>query len=177
MRVWRASFCAAAIVGALAGGAARGAEPAAGPAPATAAPLLIAGPGGTPVEMRPEALARLPVQQVTVSFLAEHGTRSASFEGRLLWSVLQQAGAIDPAKPRDQVSETVVIIGRDGYRAVLGLGELAPEFEGKAVILAEKMDGQPLGVDHLRVVVPLDKRGGRSVRDVARIEVVALPKE
>jgi hypothetical protein len=41
---------------------------------------------------------------------------------------------------REQVSQSVVILGRDGYRAVLALGEIAPEFEGKQVILAERMD-------------------------------------
>jgi DMSO/TMAO reductase YedYZ molybdopterin-dependent catalytic subunit len=92
-----------------------------------------------------------------------------------LWTVLQKAGVVDPAMHREQVSQSVVILGRDGYRVVLALGEIAPEFEGKQVILAERMDGQPLGDEHLRVVVPLDKRGGRSVRDVVRIEVTAPP--
>ena len=63
---------------------------------------------------------------------------------------------------------------RDGYHAVLAVGEIAPEFEAKQVILSERMDGKPLDADHLRVVVPLDKRGSRSVRDVVRIEVTAL---
>jgi len=72
---------------------------------------------------------------------------------------------------REQVSQTVLILGRDGYRAVLALGEIAPEFKGKQVILAERMDDQPLDAEQLRIFVPLDKRGGRSVREVARIEV------
>lgn len=66
-----------------------------------------------------------------------------------------------------------MIVGRDGYRAVQALGEIPPEFEAKQVILAERMNGNPLAPDHFRIVVPLDKRGGRSVRDVARIEVSA----
>jgi molybdopterin-binding protein len=89
------------------------------------------------------------------------------------------AFAAAPAAPAPIVvsgpSQSIVITGRDGYRAVLAVGEIAPEFEGKRVLLAERMDGRPLGADHLRVVVPLDKRGGRSVRDVARIEVTAAP--
>jgi len=68
-----------------------------------------------------------------------------------------------------------VILGRDGYRAVLALAEIAPEFEAKQVILADHIDGKPLDADHLRVVVPLDKRGGRSVGDVVRIEVTTPP--
>lgn len=135
--------------------------------------VMIAGQANTPVHFGIEELAALPAIQINTAFLTDRGTHPASFEGPLLWTVLQKAGAIDPDKHREQVSQTVMITGRDGYRAVLAVGEIAPEFEGKQIILAEKMDGKPLDADHLRVVVPLDKRGGRSVRDVTRIEVLS----
>ena len=51
------------------------------------------------------------------------------------------------------------------------MAEIDPEFEGKQVLLAYPMDDHAIGVGRLRLVVPGDKRGGRSVRDVARIEV------
>src|SRR5215472_9307619 len=135
--------------------------------------ITVVAPSGAPVNVTPEELAQLPTTQIQTNFLTENGPHVASFEGPLLWTVLQKAGVIDPARHRDQVSQTIMILGRDGYRAVLALAEIAPEFEAKQVILAERMDGSPLEVEHLRVVVPLDKRGGRSVRDVARIEVTA----
>jgi hypothetical protein len=126
------------------------------PAPAS---IIIAGPSRAPTSLSIEELARLPTVRVNVAFLTEHGTHSASFEGPLLWTVLRKAGVVDPAMHREQVSESVVILGRDGYRAVLALGEIAPEFEGKQVILAERMDDQPLDAEQLRIIVPLDKRG------------------
>jgi DMSO/TMAO reductase YedYZ molybdopterin-dependent catalytic subunit len=135
--------------------------------------ITVVGPSHPPVNVTLGELSRLPTTQIHTNFLTERGPHSASFEGPLLWAVLEKAGVIDPAQHRNQVSQTVVILGRDGYRAVLALGEIAPEFEAKQVILAERMDGKPLDADHLRVVVPLDKRGGRSVREVARIEVTA----
>jgi len=64
-----------------------------------------------------------------------------------------------------------VILGRDGYRALLALGEIAPEFEAKQLIFAERKDGKRPDAGHLRLVVPLDKRGGRTVREVVRIEI------
>jgi hypothetical protein len=134
-------------------------------------PIVVAAPSHPAVTLTLNELARLPIVQVKVAFLSEHSMHQASFAGPLLWTVLQKAGAIDPAKPRDQVSRSVLITGRDGYRAVLALAEIAPDFEGKQVLLAERMDDHVLAADHLRLVVPLDKRGGRSVRDVARIEV------
>jgi DMSO/TMAO reductase YedYZ molybdopterin-dependent catalytic subunit len=143
--------------------------------PAPPAPIIVTSPSHAAVNLTTEDLARLPTAKVEVAFLTEHGERRASFDGPLLWTVLQKAGAVDPARPREQVSRTVVIVGRDGYRAALALAEISPEFEGKQVLLAERMDGKPLGEGHLRIVVPLDKRGGRSVRDVAQIEVTALP--
>ena len=55
--------------------------------------------------------------------------------------------------------------------AVLTLAEIDPEFEGKRVILAYWRDGQPLPGGELRLVVPGDHRGGRSVREVVKIEL------
>jgi DMSO/TMAO reductase YedYZ molybdopterin-dependent catalytic subunit len=133
--------------------------------------VVVVGPSHAPVDLSVGDLTQLPATRVNTAFLTEHGTHSAAFEGPLLWTVLEKAGVVDPAKHREQVSQTIVIVGRDGYRAVLALGEIAPEFEGKQVILAGRMDGKPLDAEHLRVVVPLDKRGGRSVRDVTRIEL------
>jgi hypothetical protein len=143
-------------------------------APGSAA-IVVTGPSHAPVDLTVAELASLPKVRLQVAFLTEHGPRAAFFEGPLLWAVLQKAGAIDPAKPREAASESIVIIGRDGYRAVLALGEIAPQFEGKQVLLAESIDDRPLGAGHMRVVVPLDKRGGRSVREVTRIEVSAAP--
>jgi hypothetical protein len=120
-----------------------------------------------------DELAALPSTQVTVATEPGHGPAQRSFEGPLLWTVLGHAGAIDPARVRDQVRETVLLVGRDGYTAVLALGEIAPEFEGKQAILAIRMDGQPLDARQLRVVVPGDKRGGRGVHDLVRITVAA----
>jgi len=126
-----------------------------------------------PVIITAEDVARLPTIQLRVAFDTEHGPRQALFEGPLLWTVLDHANAIDPAKPGAQVREMIALTGRDGYSAVLGLGEISPDFEGKQVILAERMDGQPLGPAHLRVVVPGDRKGGRSVRDVVHITVTS----
>jgi hypothetical protein len=83
--------------------------------------------------------------------------------------VLGSAAAIDPSKPRDHVRQTVTLTGRDGYTAVLALGEIDPSFEGKPVIVAAQMDGQKL--DQPRLIVPGDQHGGRSVHDLVRITV------
>ena len=78
--------------------------------------------------------------------------------------------------PRSRVrrcASTVWVTGSDGYSAALALGEIAPAFEAKRVIVADQTDSRPLGPGHFRLVVPGDRYGGRSVRDVVRIAVIA----
>ena len=136
--------------------------------------VIVTGPG-VAVDFSAETLARLPAIKVGVSIGTMNGALQGTFEGPLLWTILENAEAVDPKKPHKQVSETILVTGSDGYTAVFGAGEIAPEFEGKQILLAERLDGKPLGPDHLRVVVPGDRRGGRSVRDVVRIAVVEAP--
>jgi hypothetical protein len=142
------------------------------PAPAAAAGVIVLG-AGNPMVLSTDDIAKLPAVQVSVSFATDHGQRNSAFEGPLLWTVLDTTHAVDTGKPRGFVRQTVLVTGRDGYTAILAMGEIAPEFEAKQVILADKMDGQDLGGDHLRIVVPGDKRGGRSVHDLASIAVIA----
>ena len=52
----------------------------------------------------------------------------------------------------------------------MALGELDPHYEGKSVILAYA-GGDPPSFSALRLVVPGDAHGGRSVRDVSSIEL------
>jgi hypothetical protein len=99
----------------------------------------------------------------------EHEDRE--WTGPLLWDVLADAGVVDPAKPAEAVHLAVHVIGADGYTAVFGLAELSPQFAGRPIQLAERVNGAPIPGDGLRLIVPGEHRGGRSVRDVVRIDV------
>ncbi|MGA9865383.1 MAG: molybdopterin-dependent oxidoreductase [Acetobacteraceae bacterium] len=136
-------------------------------ADATDAAIAVTGGSGTAVPLTEADLARLPATKLTVSF----GKGPVAFEGPLLWTVLARSGAVDPTKPRGQSRQIVMVTGSDGYVAVLALGEISPAFDGKQVILADRMDGRPLDPGHFRVVVPGEQRGARSVRDVVGIAV------
>src|SRR5258708_24463203 len=135
----------AVIVTAVAAVPGRAAEP-------VPAAVTVAGPAHAPVGFGVDDLARLPSTQISVSFLTERGTHPASFEGPLLWTVLEKAGMLDPAMHREQVSQSGVSAGRDRYGAVLALGEIAPEFAAKQAMLAARVCGEPLGAAQLRVV-------------------------
>ncbi len=134
--------------------------------------VTVAGPAGTGLTVTAAELAKLPAVPVSVSFGTEHGKLQAAFSGPLLWTVLKAEHAL-PAKPSDVVRDVVVVTGSDGYSATVALGEIATAFENKSVILALQMDGKPLAPAHLRLVVPGDAKGGRSVKDVVRIAVLA----
>jgi ABC-type molybdate transport system substrate-binding protein len=140
------------------------------PAPASH-DLLVQLAGRAAVLLTPERIAGLPAITQQVSFMTEHGETQSSWTGPLLWDVLTAAGAVDAAKPADAVHMTVRVTGADGYSAVLALGEVAPQFAGRPIQLADQMNGTAIPAAGLRLVVPGERRGGRSVRDVVRIDI------
>ena len=118
-----------------------------------------------------DALRKLPAETVQVSFEGERGTQNARFTGVRLWALLDQAGGLDDSEKGAELRHTLKITGRDGYVVVISTGEIAPEFGGKAALIAYQRDGAPLGEAGFRLVIPGDKRGGRNVRDVVTIAV------
>jgi hypothetical protein len=113
----------------------------------------------------------LPATTVDVTFETDKGRSSGGYTGVLLWSLLDNAGLVDDPGKNASLKHTVLITGRDGYAVALAIGELDPHYEGKSVILAYAGGDPPASPAQLRLVVPGDVHGGRSVRDVAVIEV------
>ncbi len=132
--------------------------------------LVIDGEVGHALHLTAADLRRLPQTEERVSFEGERGRTTATFAGVRLWTLLEQAGGL-AAKPRDRVAKVLMATGADGYTAAVALAELDPAFEGKPVLIAYSADGHPPADGGLRLVVPGDQRGGRSVRDVVRIVV------
>ena len=66
--------------------------------------------------------------------------------------------------------------GADGYQVVFSLAELDESFGGLQVLVADQQNGKPLAPEDgpLRLVVPSDKRGARSLRQLVRLEIVEL---
>ncbi len=155
------------------GGAVAQAPAAAGAAAQQVGSLEITGPSGQTVTLGRTDLAQLPA--VTVARQREHQEGApTAYAGPLLWAVLDRAGVLGQdtqGMPRARVRRVVTVTGRDGYTVALALAEIDPEFEGKSVILATQADGKPIGTGELRLVVPGDKRGGRSVRDPTKVVV------
>jgi molybdate transport system substrate-binding protein len=133
--------------------------------------LLIQVAGAPARSVTPERIAGLPHLTQRVGFMTGHGEQQNEWSGPLLWDVLVDSGAVDPAKPADQVHRAIRVTGADGYTAVVALAEIAPQFAGRPIQIADRMNGAPLPQQSLRLIVPGDRRGGRSVRDVVRIDI------
>ncbi|HVV94006.1 MAG TPA: molybdopterin-dependent oxidoreductase [Hyphomicrobiales bacterium] len=143
-------------------------------APAFAADIDLVKPDGQHRTLTAADLAQLPAVSEHIAFQTEHGNRAADYAGPRLWDVLKAAGLAGNGPPRDLLRDALLVTGSDGYGVVVAMGEIIPEFEDKDVILAQKMNGQPLSGSEVRLAVPGDRHGGRSVRDVVRIEVKRL---
>jgi hypothetical protein len=116
-------------------------------------------------------LESLPAVTVDVTFETDQGEKSGRYTGVLLWSLIEKAGLADVSAKNAALRHTLLITGRDGYAVALAVGEVDPHYEGKSVILAYAGGEPPASIATPRLVVPGDKHGGRSVRDVASIEV------
>jgi len=148
-----------------------GFDPVAFVEPALQRGLLVQRAGQSAQVLSTERLAGLETVTQRVSFASGQGEQQNEWTGPLLWDVLAASGLIDTGKPREQVPLVVRITGADGYTAAVALAEIAPQFAGRQVQLAIQMNGAALPNQALRLIVPGDHLGGRSVRDVVRIDI------
>jgi len=116
-------------------------------------------------------MAHMPRQSIDV---VDHG-KPAHFEGVWLRDVLLRAGApLGHSLHGRNNALVVVLTARDGYAASFALVEFEPAFRDKPVLLADRRDGAQLfeQTGPLQVVVADEKRAGRWIRQVAKIELV-----
>jgi DMSO/TMAO reductase YedYZ molybdopterin-dependent catalytic subunit len=151
----------------------------------TLALLLSAGPGWASAQTTIDVTG-LDGRATTVSL--EGLTRIAAsvqdrgltvrFEGVLVRDVLSRAGvALGDELRGTALARYLLVTARDGYRVVYALAELDAGFTDAVVLLADRRDGRLLSDEEgpLRLIVPHEKRGGRWVRQVVRLEVKAAP--
>jgi len=118
-----------------------------------------------------ERFAALPRITQRVSFMTGNGEQQNEWTGPLLWTVLGASGVIDVANQREQAHLVVRVTGADGYAAAIALGEISPLLADRPILLADVLNGASLPDHVLRLVVPGDRLGARSVRDVVRIKI------
>lgn len=128
----------------------------------------LSGEGLTERVLTPESLAALPAQEVDVTYETSKGPKAEHYRGVPLWDVLAAEPAL--ADHKAALRRVVLVTARDDHQVAFSLGEILPDFGGQPVLIAWTVDGQPTP-DGLRMVVPGDKRGGRYIKDVVRLEL------
>ena len=169
---------AAVLLSALAGCAAPNSPPASAapsaPAPAAASEgvsprFTVSGAVARSATFDLAALKALPPITQTVG--------SNTYTGVSLWTLLNDSAVglkPDTSLHNPLLSMYVLVTGADGYRAVVALGEIAPEFGNRPAIVAYSVNGAPLGRNGMaRLVVTGDTKPGRAVARLAAIEVFA----
>jgi DMSO/TMAO reductase YedYZ molybdopterin-dependent catalytic subunit len=121
-------------------------------------------------------LARMPRE--TVEFAEESGTK-ATYEGVPIQEVLKKAGIGFGREMRGKaLAGYLLAVARGGYEVAFGLGELDAELGGARIVVADKRNGQSLSANQgpIRLVLPQDKAGARSVRMLEKLVIVKLRK-
>lgn len=132
--------------------------------------LRVQGDVKNPLSLRLDELAALPHHEAQTTI----HDRTATYRGVVLGELLTRAGA---PEGRDLLRTVVFARGADGYEVVFALAELSADFTDRIVLIADGRDGGTLPEEEgpIRLVVPWEKRGARSVRQIAEIEVRILP--
>lgn len=132
------------------------------------ASIAVTGHVPAPLVLRASDLEKMP--RATAS-TTNNGITTA-WEGVWVSEVLKRAGV----GPGVDMPGYVVATAVDGYQILFSLGELDPTVTEGQYLLADKANGKPLtGRDgSFRLVVAKDVRGLRSVRQLAKLEVVFL---
>ena len=123
----------------------------------------------------PADLQALPATNLTVTYRVNGQPQTHSYTGVLLSTLLTQAKpTFDPQVKNDALRYYVLARGSDGYTALISWGELDPGFGNRSVLVAYRQDGQPISGKEgaLRLIVPGDVKGGRSVSALADIQLV-----
>lgn len=135
-------------------------------------PPVIASPVSIPLDAsRLDGLARHAV-------VARVHEAELHCEGVALIDLLRANGAIPEGRlDSPHLARYVQVDARDGFRVLFSLAELDPGTGDRAAWVVDRCDGQPLddATGPLRLLVPGDARGARSVRQLDAINVVVAP--
>lgn len=140
---------------------------------APAAELKIVGEVSSPQVFTAADLKKMP--RTTLKVVNPHDKKTEVYGGVALDELLRRAGAPQGEQLRGPLMATYVIAeAGDGYRVVFSLAELDSGIQDAEVLVADTMDGAPLGANQgpFRLVAPHEKRPARWVRMLKSITVV-----
>lgn len=140
-------------------------------ATAFAQTILIDGEVTHPLKLSAADIGKMPKTEVTA---ADRDGKPHRYSGVPVTAILQQAGVTLGAQLRgENMSKYLLVKSGDGYEVLFSLAELDSAFTNRVVILADKVDGQPLpdGKGAFRIVVPGEKKPARWIWEVTAMTV------
>jgi DMSO/TMAO reductase YedYZ molybdopterin-dependent catalytic subunit len=120
-----------------------------------------------------ENISAYPHREVSAKQIGDgkgyHGLKE--FEGVSLETLLDKAG-VEP-----DLNTVFLISAPDGYRSLISYGELFLNPEGRNIIIADRVDNQPITkVGKFVLIIPNDLSSDRWVKAVSKIEVIKLKR-
>ena len=137
--------------------------------------LRVGGNVGTPLSLSSNDLKALP--RKTLKVMNQHENKEETYEGVAVQELLRKAGVPQDGKLRGSAMATYVLAeAADGYSVLYSLAELDSDFQDSEVIVADTMDGSPLGEKQgpFKMVAPHDKRPARWIRMLKSLTVVTV---
>lgn len=141
----------------------------------SSAALRIAGNASTPLSLSAKDLKAMP--RTSLKVLNPHENKEETYEGVAVQELLRKAGVPQNEKMRGAAMATYVLAeASDGYAVAYSLAELDPSIQDSEVIVADTMNGAPLGEKQgpFKMVAPHDKRPARWVRMLKSLTVVTV---
>jgi hypothetical protein len=128
----------------------------------------LSAPGHADVQLSAESLGQLPAVTATTAYRSSHGIQSGIYKGVLLWDILIHQGLVTE-NHKAALRNVVIVTATDGHQVAFSVGEIAPDFGNREILLAYEMNDAPIP-DGLRMVVPGDLRGTRHIKDIKTLE-------
>jgi DMSO/TMAO reductase YedYZ molybdopterin-dependent catalytic subunit len=141
-------------------------------APSTAE-IKVSGAFSTPLALTVADLKAM--SRKTLTIVNPHDKKTEKYEGVALEEISRKAGVPQGEALRGPAMATYILAeAADGYRVVFSLAELDAGIADSEVIVADTIDGAPLGdkLGPFRLVAPHEKRPARWVRMLRSITVV-----
>lgn len=123
----------------------------------------------TPADYDREALGKLPRTSITVG--------KAVYSGVSLWALLSKADIVTRPEIKNGILRGfIVATASDGYKLVISLGEIDPDFGNQPCLIATQKDGADFtSGGFAQLVFPNDVKKGRWVRGLTGLKVSEAP--
>lgn len=138
--------------------------------------LRVAGELRNPLSLDFATLqADFSLQTVDISDTSDTQAVTRRYSGVLLWDLIKAAQPdFDITDKQEALKSFIIVTSINGDQVVLSWAEIDPEYSEQPVLIALTEDGNPL-LDTPRLIVPTDRRDGRSLQNIVNISLYSAP--